>query len=86
MLDPAEKDFLARQSDLEKAAVSVFERGGPAEVEAFLTAHARQCTTQVGSAYHSLVEYLMLEYLVGDDELATPPLPEITVPAAPRGK
>ena len=44
----------------------------------------RQCATKVGCAYHDLVDYLILQYLVGYKELAPPSLPEIAAPVIPR--
>jgi dipeptidase len=81
---PAEGSFLARQRDIERAALRVFSEGGPQAVEAFLTEYARQSTTQVGRAYHELVDCLMLAYLAGDPAFARPAWPVITAPEVPR--
>jgi len=83
VVKPAERRYLAIQADVEKAAVAVFENEGAPGVEAFVTDYAGQCVTPVGHAYHDLVDYLMLEYLIGDQELARPALPRIAVPAVP---
>jgi dipeptidase len=83
VLKPAEETFLGTQADLEEAALRVFEQHGAAATEAFLTDYARLCLSQVGTAYDELVDYLMLQYLVGDKELAPARLPRIAVPAVP---
>jgi dipeptidase len=83
VLRPAEERFLGVQADVEKAAAGIFEKKGPRVAEAFLTEYAHQCATNVGYAYHDLVDYLMFRYLLGDKELAPPRLPEIAAPAIP---
>jgi len=83
VLGPAERAFIERQPELERAALRVYQKQGAGRLEVFLTEHARRCTTRVGSAYHDLVDYLMLKYLVGNREFAVPRLPEITVPPVP---
>lgn len=77
VLDPAEARFLATQPDVEKAAADIFENHGRRRAEAFLTACARQGMTKVGYAYDELVDYLMLQYLVDQPELAPPNLPQV---------
>jgi dipeptidase len=86
VLKPAEERFLAVQADVENAAARVFERRGVRGAEAFLTDYARQCTTKAGYAYHELVDYLMLQYLVGSKELAPSPLPQIAAPVVPEAR
>jgi dipeptidase len=86
VLGPAEEAFLRRQADLERAAVRLLRSQGPEAVERFLTDDARRCTTLVGSAYRELVDFLMLKYLVGDPELATPVRPKVVIPGAPAGE
>jgi dipeptidase len=83
LLKPAEERFLAAQADMENAAARVLEKRGVRGAEAFLTDYAQQCTTKVGHAYDELVDYLMLQYLVGYKELAPPPLPRIAAPVIP---
>jgi hypothetical protein len=61
----------------------VFRSWGARVLEAFLTDFARGDTNSVGSAYHDLVDYLMLKYLGGDEEYATPALPRVIVPPLP---
>ncbi len=81
VLGPAEKAYLARQPVVERSARRVFQERGAEALEAFLTDHARRCTTRVGAAYHDLVDSLMLKYLMGDKEFAPPVLPVVGVPA-----
>jgi dipeptidase len=83
VLRPAEEMFLERQARFENAAIRVLEKRGREGAEALLTEDARGCTTGVGSAYRDLVDYLMLKYLVGNEEFAVPVLPKIAIPAAP---
>ena len=83
MIKPAEQRYLDIQPDLEQAAVGIFRKQGPKAAEAFLTAYAADCATNVGFAYSELVDYLMLRFLVGDSELARPTLPRIAAPTVP---
>jgi len=83
VLRPAEERFLGLQPELEKAASRIFEKHGAQGAEAFLSDYAQQSMTQAGHAYHELVDYLMFRYLVGDKELAQPPLPRIAAPVIP---
>jgi len=83
VLGPAEARFLRIQPDVEQAAVRVFKQHGAARAEKFLTDYARQCTTQVGTAYHRLADYLMFRYLVGEEELAPATRPQVAAPAVP---
>lgn len=83
VVGPAEERFLGMQGDFEKAAVRVFQKHGSSGAEKFLTDYARQCATQVGYAYHELVDYLMLQYLVDYGEVSAPTLPRIAAPAIP---
>ncbi len=81
VLKPAEEGFLGMQAEVDKAATRLFEKHGREGTKTFLNEYARQCMTQVGYAYHDLVDYLMLQYLVGYQELAPPKLPQIALPA-----
>jgi dipeptidase len=83
MINSAEQRYLALQPALEQAAVGIFRQQGPKAVEAFLTAYASDCATNVGFAYSELVDYLMLRFLVGDPEFARPTLPRISAPTVP---
>jgi len=83
VLKPAEERFLNMQADVEKAAVRVFEKHGAQGAETFLTDYARGCANNVGAAYHELVDYLMLQYLIGHKEMAQPALPQIAAPVIP---
>jgi len=83
MIRPAEQRYLDLQPDLEQAAVGIFRKHGPKAAEAFLTAYASDCATNVGFAYSELVDYLMLRFLVGDPEFARPTLPRIAAPTVP---
>lgn len=80
---PAEERFLRLQGEIEKAAARAWKERGPRDAETFLTEYTRQCTTQVGSAYRQLVDYLMLQYLLDYAEIAPPRLPQIAPPAIP---
>ncbi|MBC8871294.1 MAG: C69 family dipeptidase [Planctomycetes bacterium] len=83
VLKPAEERFLGVQPELEKAASRIFEKHGAQRAEAFLNDYAQQSMMQAGHAYHELVDYLMFRYLIGDKELAQPPLPRIAAPVIP---
>lgn len=83
VMEPAEERFLGTQSDVEEAAVRVLQKRGAEGVEAFLTDYAHGCATNVGHAYHDLVDYLMLRYLIGAKELAPQSLPRIAAPVIP---
>ncbi len=83
VVEPAEERFLKRQADVEKAAVRAFKQHGTGGAEVFLNDYARQCATSVGQAYHELVDYLILRYLIGDQELAPAKRPRIATPVIP---
>jgi len=80
---PAEERFLRLQADVDKAAARALEKRGPQGVATFLNEYAQQCMIQVGHAYHELVDYLMLQYLVDYREIAPSQLPQIAPPAVP---
>jgi len=85
---PAEAAFFKIQTHVERIAVEVLRKGGAGGVEHFLNAYAEHCLTQVGYAYHELVDYLMFRYLADHWEVAPPKLPAIgapIIPAAPDG-
>jgi dipeptidase len=83
VVEPAEVTFLGLQRDVEQAALEAVRQRGQPAAEELLTDYARQCTGHVGSAYHQLVDYLMLQYLVGYGDVAPPPLPRIAAPVVP---
>jgi len=83
VVDPAEGRFLNVQAGFEQAALRVFEKHGASGAGEFLTNYARQCSTNVGNAYHELVDYLMFQYLLDSKELAPPTLPRIAAPVIP---
>ncbi|MCU0915681.1 MAG: C69 family dipeptidase, partial [Planctomycetes bacterium] len=83
VIQPAEERLLALQPELEKAAAEVSTKDGARAAGAFVTAYTQGCMKQVGYAYHELVDYLMLQYLLGDAEVAPPRLPAIAPPAIP---
>ena len=83
MIKPAEQRYLQHQPALERAAADLCREHGAKAAEAFLTAYASECATQVGFAYSELVDYLMLRFLVGDPEFARPALPRISAPTLP---
>jgi dipeptidase len=80
MIEPAEQRSLALQAELESAAVNLFREKGTGAAEAFLTDYAMAGAVGVGSAHSELVDYLLLQYLVGDPEFAAPDLPRIFSP------
>jgi len=85
---PAEAAFFDIQTSVERTAAEVAGKEGAGGIERFLNAYADHCLTQVGYAYHELVEYLMFRYLVEHWEVAPPKLPVIgppVIPAAPDG-
>ena len=84
MIQPAELRYLDLQPELERNAVDIFRKRGPEAAEIFLTNHASDCATHVGTAYVELVDYLMLRFLVADPEFARPTLPRIGAPTVPR--
>jgi len=51
--------------------------------ERLLTEYAQRCITQVEYAYNELVDYLMLQYLLGYGEVSAPTLPRIAAPETP---
>jgi dipeptidase len=83
VIRPAEESFLVLQPQLEKAAADVFARASAGAAGAFVAEYTQRCMKQVGYGYHELVDYLMLQYLLGDAEVAPPQLPAIAVPAIP---
>jgi dipeptidase len=83
VIRPAEKNFLALQSQLEKAAAEVFANSDAPAAAAFVAEYTQRCMKQVGYAYHELVDYLMLQYLLGDVEVAPPRLPAVAAPVIP---
>ncbi|MHC4519446.1 MAG: dipeptidase [Planctomycetota bacterium] len=83
---PAEAAFFKSQTQAEKTAAQVLEAKGPGAVERFLNVYADHCLTQVGYAYHELVDYLMFRYLVDNPDVAPPRLPTIghsVIPVVP---
>jgi len=84
MIHPAEQRYIDLQPDLERSAVEIFRKRGPAAAEVFLTNYASDCATQVGTAYAELIDYLLLRFLVGDPEFARPALPRIGAPTVPQ--
>lgn len=80
---PAEERFLRLQAEVEKAAARALEEHGSQGAAMVLNEYAQQCTTQVGHAYHELVDYLTLQYLVDYGEVASPGLPQIAPPVVP---
>lgn len=83
---PAEDAFFNIQTSVEKSAADVAAKHGAGGVERFLNAYAERCLTQVGYAYHELVDYLMFRYLLDDWEVAPPKLPAIGAPVIPTGR
>jgi len=89
VFEPAEEAFFKIQVDIEDAAATIAAEEGAKGVEQFLNAYADHCLTQVGYAYHELVDYLMFRYLVENWEVAPPKLPAVgapVIPAAPEGR
>ena len=83
VLRPAEAAFFKIQTHVERTAAEVVGENGAGGVERFLNAYAEHCLTQVGYAYHELVDYLMFRYLLDDSEVAPPKLPAISAPIIP---
>jgi dipeptidase len=83
MFRPAETAFLKIQPDVERTAAEVATKYGTKGIERFLNSYAEHCLTQVGYAYHELVDYLMFRYLVDHWEVAPPKLPIIGAPFIP---
>ena len=83
---PAEAAFFKIQTHVEETAAEVLRKEGLGGLECFLSAYAQHCLTQVGYAYHELVDYLMFRYLLENSEVAPPKLPAIsalTIPPVP---
>ncbi|NOR67290.1 MAG: hypothetical protein GQ528_08035 [Woeseiaceae bacterium] len=80
---PAEAAFFKIQAHVERTAAEVIRKEGAGGVECFLNAYAEHCLTQVGYAYHELVDYLMFRYLLDNSEVAPPKLPAISAPIIP---
>jgi dipeptidase len=83
VFEPAEAAFFRNQTPIEEAAAKVLKAEGPGHVERFLNAYTEHCLTQVGYAYHELVDYLMFRYLVDNPDVAPPKLPAISAPVIP---
>ncbi|MHB8899033.1 MAG: hypothetical protein ACYC6Y_09830, partial [Thermoguttaceae bacterium] len=83
VIEPAEARWLKLQDSIDQAAADICRRQGDAAAEAFLTAYAGECLREVETAYDQLVDYLLLRYLVGDEELTPPNLPAIALPPLP---
>jgi dipeptidase len=83
-IEAAESQFLEVQPELEAAATDVFKREGRERAEAFVTRYTADCLTQVGRAYHELVDYLMFKHLYDRADIAPQPFsPTIPRPAIP---
>jgi len=80
---PAETAFFKIQTHLERTAAKVLRKEGVRGLERFLNAYTEHCLTQVGYAYHELVDYLMFRYLLDHSEVAPPRLPAISAPIIP---
>ncbi len=80
---PAETAFFKIQTHVERTAGEVLRKDGTGGVERFLNTYAEHCLTQVGYAYHELVNYLMFQYLLDNSEVAPPKLPAISAPIIP---
>jgi len=80
---PAEAAFFNIQTHVERTAVEVLRKEGAGGVERFLNTYAEHCLTQVGYAYHELVDYLMFRYLLDNSDVAPPKLPAISAPMIP---
>jgi len=83
VIKPAEAAFIKIQPDVERTVAEVATKHGAKGVEHFLNSYAEHCLTQVGYAYHELVDYLMFRYLVDHWEVAPPKLPVIGAPVIP---
>jgi len=83
VLRPAEAAFFKIQKYVERTASEVLRKEGAGGVERFLNAYAEHCLTQVGYAYHELVDYLMFRYLLDNSEVAPPKLPAVSAPIIP---
>jgi len=81
---PAEAAFFKIQAQVEEAAIEVSRREDTEGVEQFLNAYAGHCLSQVGYAYHELVDYLMFHYLLDHSEVAPQKLPSISPPVVPK--
>jgi hypothetical protein len=80
---PAEAAFFKIQTHVERKATEIVEKEGARDVERFLNNYGEHCLTQVGYAYHELVDYLMFRYLLDNSEVAPPKLPTISAPIIP---
>jgi dipeptidase len=80
---PAEAAFFNIQTHVERTDVEVLRKEGAGGVERFLNTYAEHCLTQVGYAYHELVDYLMFRYLLDNSDVAPPKLPAISAPMIP---
>jgi len=83
VIRPAEERFLGLQPQLERAAAAVFANAGARAAGAFVAEYTQSAMKQVGYAYHELVDYLMLQYLLGDADVAPPNLPVVAAPVIP---
>jgi len=83
VLRPAEAAFFKIQKYVERTAAEILRKEGAGGVERFLNAYAEHCLTQVGYAYHELVDYLVFRYLLDNSEVAPPKLPAVSAPIIP---
>ncbi len=83
MIEPAEARFAADQAAFEQRALGLWREDRTSELETLLNDYATQCMTCVGDTYSEMVDYLMLQYLVGYDKIAPPKLPRVSVPNLP---
>jgi dipeptidase len=83
VLGPAEQRYIDLQGEIEQTATRIYQDEGAEAAERLLTRYAYRCAEQVGYAYHDLVDYLMMKYLIGNAEFAPPRLPEIAAPSIP---
>lgn len=80
---PAEDRFLKAQARFERVAAHAFHTQGASAAEKLVTDYSTHCLKQVGYAYHELVDYLMVRYLVGNPEISPPTRPAIAAPIIP---
>lgn len=77
VIDPAEKQFLAIQSELEETAVRVYNEHGAAHAERFVTEYSNGCLKNVDDAYGKLVDHLLFKYLYSYSNVAPPAAIEV---------
>ncbi len=83
VFEPAEKQFLAHQSEFEEAVARVCDQHEAARAEQFVTGYTTECLKNVDKTYGELVDYLTFKRLYSYSRIAPPKLPVVDMPPLP---